>query len=268
MADSGTLDEDLLRHALALAMSAAHAGGAVALSHFRDAGLRVETKGDGSVVSIADRAAEAEVRRVLAADDRLGDLDVLGEEHGASGDGTDLRWIIDPIDGTFLFINGVPQWGTLVALEHVAAQRSLVGIVHLPAIDHCYAAARGLGATRNGEPIRAAGFTDPERAIIQVPDQRTFERRGWLDELAALREAYPHTRGYADCFGHAMAADGSYAAAVDFGLAPWDLAASRVLVEEAGGLVITRPASLRAGCTDAVLGAPAVAEHVAAILAF
>ena len=93
-------------------------------------------------------------------------------------------------------------------------------------------------------------------------------RRGWLAELESLRAAYPRTRGYADCFGHAMAAEGAYAAAVDFGLAPWDLAASRVLVEEAGGVVITRPASLRAGCTDAVLGTPGVAEHVAGVLGF
>jgi len=259
-------DPELLAHARALAEGAARAGGAVALRHFRDPALRVETKGDGSPVSVADRAAEEEVRRVLSADGRLGALDVLGEEHGETGSGSALRWVIDPIDGTFLFINGVPQWGTLVALEDAAAGRPLAGVVHFPAIDHCYTAARGLGATRNGEPIRAAGRTDAEHAIVQVPDARAFERLGMADALSALRRAYPRTRGYADCFGHAMAAEGAYAAAVDLGLAPWDLAASVVLVEEAGGVVVTRPSAGAPGRADAVLGHPDVVPRVASIL--
>ena len=65
-----------------------------------------------------------------------------------------------------------------------------------------------------------------------------------------------------------MAAEGAFAAAVDFGLARWDLAASEVLIEEVGGVVITRPASIRAGCTDAVVGHPDVTPRVAKILGF
>jgi histidinol phosphatase-like enzyme (inositol monophosphatase family) len=268
MGDGTTWNAELLAHGRVLAESAARAGGAVALQHFRRADLRVETKGDGSPVSVADRAAEEEVRRVLAADDRLGDLDVLGEEHGESGAGSALRWIIDPIDGTFLFINGVPQWGTLVALEDVARAQPVVGVVHFPAIDHCYTAARGLGASRNGTPIRTQGFTDPGHAIVQVPDQASFERRGLGAALAELRSAYPRTRGYADCYGHAMAAEGAYAAAVDLGLAPWDLAASQVLVQEAGGVVVSRPAVGGRPGADAILGHEDVVPRVAAILGF
>jgi len=267
MSDSGSFDGAFLRHALDLAERAARAGGDTALRHFRDDALRIETKDDGSFVSCADRDAESSVREALAADSALGSLDVLGEEHGASGGGSDLRWVVDPIDGTFLFVNGVPLWGTLVALEDVGARRSLVGVVHMPAIDNCYSAARGLGATRDGRPIRANAFTDPERAIIHIPDERAFVRRGHGAALAQLRAEFPRTRGYFDCFGHAMAAEGAFAASVDLGLHPWDIAASTVLIEEAGGSALVRPTE-KPDRHDALLGTTAVVARIAPLLGF
>ncbi len=267
MGSPTTFDEAFLRHALDVARRAARAGGDTALRHFRDPALRIETKADGSLVSRADRDAEASVREVLATDAELGACDVLGEEHGASGTATDLRWIVDPIDGTFLFVNGVPLWGTLVALEDTRDGRPLVGVVHIPAIDNCYSAARGLGATRDGLAIRAEAFIDPERAIVHVPDERVFLRRGLGAALTTLRAGFPRLRGYCDCFGHAMVAEGAYAAAIDFALAPWDIAASIVVVEEAGGTVLTRPAG-EPDRRDALLGTTAVVERIAPILGF
>jgi histidinol-phosphatase len=106
----GTVSDDLQ-----VARRAALAGAAVGMRWFADlARLRREVKADGSVVTEADRAVEAEIRTVLSAE-CPGDA-VLGEEGGQSGDAV-RRWIIDPIDGTALFVAGDDRWLVLVALE-------------------------------------------------------------------------------------------------------------------------------------------------------
>ena len=87
--------------------------GQVAMRHYRTR-LDVETKGDGSPVTIADRAAEEAARAWIS--ERFPQDAVLGEEFGATGDEGERRWILDPIDGTKTFVRGVPLWGTLVAV--------------------------------------------------------------------------------------------------------------------------------------------------------
>ncbi len=256
-----------LAHACALAERAARAGAAVALRHFRDPRLRVETKGDGSPVSVADREAELAVRAVLASDALLGACDVLGEEHGASGAGSALRWVIDPIDGTQQFVRGIPLFGTLVALEDAATSTALVGVLLLPAIGACYAAARGLGATRDGAPIRVDDAQPPAEALLHVPSAHAFRSRGFGAQHAALLDRHHRVRGYFDCFGHAMVAEGAFGLAVELGVARWDVAASSVLVEEAGGVVLLRPAD-RPGRVDALFGTAALVERYRGLLGF
>ena len=105
---------------------AARLTGRVALAHFRTR-LDVETKRDGSPVTIADRAAEQTAREWIAA--RFPDDAILGEEFGPQGDEAARRWIIDPIDGTKTFVRGVPLWGTLIGVasgEHRARGSSLL----------------------------------------------------------------------------------------------------------------------------------------------
>src|SRR3954470_7530643 len=116
---------------LQLAQRAVLTGAAVALPHFNAlADLPREVKADGSVVTAADRAVETAIRDVLAAP-RPHDA-VLGEEHGqSSGPDTSRRWIIDPIDGTALFVAGDDRWLILTALEENG--RIVVGVAAHPA---------------------------------------------------------------------------------------------------------------------------------------
>src|SRR6056297_1752355 len=115
----------------ALAHRLADAGGAAALSHFRATGLATDDKGGEAgfdPVTVADRAAERAIRRILDAerpDDR-----VLGEEEADSPGTSGLTWVIDPIDGTRAFISGLPTWGVLVALDDGEGTR--LGIVDQP----------------------------------------------------------------------------------------------------------------------------------------
>src|SRR5919109_3785301 len=98
---------------LAFAHELADVADAVTMPRFRAADLRIDTKADTTEVSDADRDAEDAMReRVRQARPGEG---VLGEEGGE--DAGDVRWVVDPIDGTKNFVRGVPVWATLIALE-------------------------------------------------------------------------------------------------------------------------------------------------------
>src|SRR5690606_33394897 len=112
--------------------------GECALSHFRD-GVAVEVKGDGSPVTIADRAAERAAREWLSR--RFPDDGILGEEYGVERPDARRRWILDPIDGTKSFIHGVPLWGTLIAVAE--GDDVLAGAINCAAAGELVAAARG-----------------------------------------------------------------------------------------------------------------------------
>ena len=206
---------------LELGFELADAADAISLPRFRS-GLAVETKPDLTPVTEADRAVEAELRRLLAAE-RPDDA-VLGEEEGTSGGGS-RRWIVDPIDGTRNYARGVPVWATLVGLEDAGAMR--VGVVSAPALGRRWWAERGHGAFAGGERVEVSSVARVEDAVLSfayedgVPD---IAGRAW------------HVRGFGDFWAHMLVAEGAVDGAVDaLGVSEWDLAAVQVIVEEAGG---------------------------------
>ena len=250
--------------ALAAGIEAVQAAEAVVLHHFGRIDLAVEIKGDGSPVSEADEAAEHAVRRVLA--ERTPDIPVLGEEHGDDDPNASLRWVVDPIDGTVSFVHGLPLFGTLLALQDVASDAVLVGILSLPAQGDRFAAAAGRGCTYNGQPL----VLDPEsgraRSVISAADPAQFSAAKVLHELHTLVDHHAYVRGYTDAFGHAMALRGGVDAMVDPGLKPWDLLASRCLIAEAGGLMLRRPSKQGGAVEDAILGRPRAVRALAELL--
>ena len=110
--DSGTLGP-----LLSLSIHAARSPAELILSHFNNPGLSIDHKGDGSPVTAADREAETRIRAVLQRDPCSADFDILGEEFGGTEKKTQYRWLIDPIDGTRSFVNRIPLFGTILALE-------------------------------------------------------------------------------------------------------------------------------------------------------
>ncbi len=246
---------------LGLAIDAAEAGGKVTLAHFRSNRLGVDIKGDGSPVTIADRGSERAIRALLG--ERTPGIDILGEEEGLDGGDSPLRWVVDPIDGTVSFTRGIPCYGVLVGLRETATDRGLVGVIHLPALGETYAAARGLGAHCGDlrlslEPGVPAGRPGP---ILSAGDPAQFTAGGVPDDYARLSGFSGYFRGYADCFGQALALRGAIDAHVDPGLSPWDLGPTDVLFEEAGGAYHCRP-SAKAGSFDAVVGRKDVVADV------
>jgi histidinol phosphatase-like enzyme (inositol monophosphatase family) len=212
----------------AVAVEAAREGGRVTLAYF-NRGAAVEWKDDGSPVTVADRQAEAAIRRVIGS--AFPTHAILGEEEGETAGSAPVRWIVDPLDGTRTFVRGVPLFGTLVGVE--VEGEPVIGVVHLPALDETVAAARGAGCTWNGNPCRVSTVGRLEDALLLVTDERVARRRsGAYDRLVA------HTgmqRTWADCYGYVLVATGRAEVALDPIVNVWDCAALLPIIEEAGG---------------------------------
>jgi histidinol-phosphatase len=146
---------------------------------------------------------------------------VFGEEEGEDAAGGEVRWILDPIDGTRNFSRGIPIWASLVALERDGALT--VGVVSAPALGRRWWAQRGGGAFADGGPIRVSAIAEWQDAAVS--------------SSVPLAEAPWHARALGDFWQHVLVAEGALDAAVDEPLALWDYAAVQVVVEEAGGRV-------------------------------
>lgn len=220
---------------LEIAQTAALAGAAEALRHFAAvADLPRELKADGSVVTAADRAVETVIRGVLG-EHRPQDA-VLGEEHGATGGDGGRRWIIDPIDGTALFVEGDDRWLVLVALEDQGAITAGVAVV--PARARLWWAGLGTGAyegrVHDGRiadvtRIRVAAGGAAELAgstLGVVPD--------WGRAPAAPLIAHADEREWA-LHPPLLVARGELDLAAQTSGQVWDFAATSLIVAEAGG---------------------------------
>jgi histidinol phosphatase-like enzyme (inositol monophosphatase family) len=217
---------------LEFAVDLARRAGQVTLEHFHR-GVAVEAKADGSPVTEADRAAEVLMRERIEA--RFPDHAILGEEFGSAREGAARRWILDPIDGTKSFARGVPLYGVLVALEERG--EAVLGVLHFPALGgETVWAARGEGCWWNGRRCAVSSLADPGAALVLTTEARPFADAGRGEAWDRLRRSARLARTWGDCYGHALVATGRAEAMVDPAASPWDAAALRPCVEEAGGV--------------------------------
>ena len=235
------MSDPTTRDLLSFALELADAADAVTLPAFRG-GAPVRRKPDGSLVTAADEAAERELRIRIGRS--FPGHAVLGEEEGLGGaPDAPARWILDPIDGTHSFARGVPVWGTLIACERRGVVE--VGVASAPALGARWWAGRGLGAyrsrslegrgaARGGERIHVSAVDRIEDAHIVFGSYRLMART-WGGRAALLLEASWRQRGYGDCWGHLLVAEGSAELMLDPAVAAWDIAALGPILEEAGG---------------------------------
>lgn len=254
-------DKQVLAGLMERAVEAATAPGEMIARYFRNANISFQSKEDGSPVTMADREAEEMIRKILASDSSIGPIDILGEEEGLQGNGTFLRWTIDPIDGTRSFVKGIPLFGTIVALEDTVNHQALIGVIHLPMFKQTYYAGRGLGSWCNCKPLTVSKAARPDDGIIAVGDPLQFHNGNLVESYHRLCELCPCLRGYTDCFGHTLVARGAVAAMLDPTLNPWDIMATRVLIEEGGGSLLIRPSAAR-GKVDALFGSPNLVKYL------
>jgi histidinol-phosphatase len=223
---------------LALAHELADIADAITLPPFAGRAVAYELKPDRSEVTALDRAAEAAVVehvRIARPAHR-----VLGEEHGAAGDpGSPWRWVIDPIDGTSGYVRGIPVWATLIGLEHGADV--VVAVVSAPALGRRWWASAGGGTFADGQPCRVSNVDDLAEAQVSITFSDGWDALGLTSALVRLGQSARRSRGFGDFWQHCLVAEGAIDVAVDaVGVAPYDLAAVRLIVEQAGGAFTDR----------------------------
>jgi histidinol-phosphatase len=214
---------------LAFALSLADDADAISMRHYRARDLAIETKADLTPVTEADRGVEKALRARLESerpDDAVG-----GEEYGiAEGD---VRWWLDPIDGTKQYARGIPIWATLIGLER--GGEAVVGVVSAPALGQRWWAVRGEGAFVDGEPIHVSAVDALEDAYVSTTSLRNFPAFSELASRVALARTYP------DFWQYMLVAEGRIEAGVDTAANRWDILAPRLVVEEAGGRFTEEP---------------------------
>ena len=215
---------------LRLALELADAADAITLQHFQSLTLAVRTKIDRTPVSEADEAVERALRERLARE--RPDDGIVGEEFGTTGSGT-RRWILDPIDATANYVRGIPIYGTLIAL--VENDRPIAGVISSPALSRRWWASRGDGAFCNGRAIHVSRIDAIENAHIAYASVKDWEKYALGDRFLALMRRCTRARGFGDFWMHMLVAEGAIEMAVEPEVAPWDMAAVQIIVEEAGG---------------------------------
>lgn len=251
---------------LAVALDVARSAGDVGLHYFRSQRFNVETKSDGSPVTIADKECETHLRRAI--ESAFPSDGILGEEFPEKIGTSGYRWVIDPIDGTASFIHGVPLYGVLVGVER--EMRSVAGVVHMPALNETGYACRGGGTyfIERGEQPRRTMVTETSQlaqATVCITGFEYFARSGRQRLITDLGTSCRRLRGWSDCYSHLLVATGRVDGVVDPVMNPWDSAASIVVVEEAGGRYTDFQGNATAHGGDALISNGAIHEELRAL---
>ncbi|MBV9404566.1 MAG: inositol monophosphatase [Acidobacteriaceae bacterium] len=212
------------------AIDIAREAGQVLLAH---RGVGFELKGDYDLVTAADRASEQLIIRRLQ--ERFPRHGIFAEEGGRAELQSELRWYIDPLDGTTNFAHGYPAWNVTLAL----ARRGevIAGVVYDPLNRELFAAERGAGARLNGARIHVSVNPVLNDALVATgfPSRKRHQNVNihFYYQLAMVTHGV--RRGGSAALDLAYTACGRLEAFWEFGLNPWDMAAGTLLVEEAGG---------------------------------
>ena len=248
---------------LEAAIAAAQAGAAVLMKHFRklEPG-QVSEKTKHDLVSVADKESEAAIRSAL--DARCPGYGFLGEETGSSG-GAELRWVVDPLDGTLNFVQGFPHWCVSIGLED--AQGGRAACILDPLRGDCFTATRGGGAFWNGKPMRVSAQEGLDGAFLALgfAYQMTPRLARFMPVFeAALKRAKGLRRAGSAALDLAHTAAGLFDGFFELGLKPWDVSAGALLVAESGGVLLDWQGDGEAwrGSGDLIAGPGAVAREL------
>jgi len=227
------MTQDSLEPRLLIACAVAREAGALQKRRFLDRDAMVfKFKGPQDYLTATDGEVEKLVRgRLLSA--FPGDT-FLGEEDG--GQVSDCTWVVDPIDGTSNFARGIPYF--CVSIAFVLKGVALIGVIYAPMSDELYAGATGMGATLNGEPMKASTATSLDRSLIEVGRASRQPQAGYLAMLDKVMSAGMMIRGAGSgALAVANVASGRVDCCFETHMYSWDCLAGLVLVVEAGGRV-------------------------------
>ena len=249
---------------MALAERLADTSGAIIRRYFRS-GVTVIDKPDASPVTIADREAEAEIRRlILAAHPEHG---IIGEEHGSERADAEWVWVLDPIDGTKSFVTGRPLFGTLIALCRNG--KPVLGVIDHPALGERWIGAAGHPTTLNGKPVATRTCADLHHAALFASSPHQFHGVAF-DAFERVRRKAKLVQYGSDCYHYALVASGFGDLAIEAAMGIHDYLAVVPVIEGAGGIVTDwagRPLGLDSGGAGGAAGDRRVHAEALALLA-
>ncbi len=252
-----------LKNRLLIACAVAREAGALQKRRFLDREAMIfKFKGPQDYITATDGEVEKLVRGRLL-ETFPGDT-FLGEEDGGQVSGR--TWVVDPIDGTSNFARGIPHFCVSIAfvLEGVAS----IGVIYQPMLDELFAAAKGLGATLNGEAIQTASTASLDKALLEVGRASRQPQETYLAMLDKVMKTGAAIRGAGSgALAVANVAAGRVDGCYESHMYSWDCLAGLVLVEEAGGRVndfLAGDGLLKGNPIFAA--APGIAEELAAVV--
>ncbi|MGH3680135.1 MAG: inositol monophosphatase family protein [Natronosporangium sp.] len=215
-------------------------------------------KGDRDYASEVDYQVERGVRAFLA--EATPTVGFLGEEEGASGDGSDMQWSLDPVDGIVNFTHALPLCGVSLAL--MAGNRAVLGVIVLPFLGTRYTAVHARGAYRDGEPIHVSKTTRLPDAVVSIGDYAVGSDSGRrnlprLAVTARLASEALRVRMFGSvAVDLAWLAEGKTDASVTLSNRPWDTAAGAIIAREAGAVVVDSDGTEHTSESRATIAAP------------
>ena len=211
--------------------------GAKELSRFFNGSFKISNKeGINNLVTEADHASEKAIIDVIQ--EAFPGHFILSEESGESGSASEYKWIIDPIDGTVNFANGIPICCVSIGLEHNG--KMILGAVYNPNMDEFFFAEKGWGATLNDKKISVSSKTELGKSCLVTGFPYTYldEPNGPIQVFEKLiRQGIPVRRLGSAAIDLCWVAAGRFDGFYEHKLSAWDSAAGFLIVEEAGGKV-------------------------------
>ncbi len=222
--------ETSIKSGMEFSVDVAWQAGKIVMRYF-GTGVSPDWKTDNSPVTIADREAEEIIRKLIVKS--FPEDGIVGEEFGNKTSNSGFTWLIDPIDGTKSFVQGVPLFGVLIARE--GPNGVDIGCVYLPALDEMVWAGRGHGCWWNGRRARVSEVGELKDSCICFTSPVNFAKNSRKDEWDSLTKASRLVRGWGDCYGHILVATGRAEASFDPIMNPWDCGPLLPIMEEAQG---------------------------------
>ncbi len=224
-------------HLLQIAKKLAHDAGKLAL-RYQAKGFKVQTKDSRlNMVTDADKASEALIIKTIKKN--FPDHEIISEESGTTKGKSEYKWIIDPIDGTTNFAHGVPIFAISIAV--IKSGKPIIGIVEIPALGETFWAQEGKGAFLEEKRIHVSKVNSTKKSLLATgfPYDRGTPRYKKAMELH--EKFYEPSHGIrrmgAAAIDLCYVAAGRFDAYWEYGLKPWDIAAGKIILEEAGGMV-------------------------------
>ena len=217
-------------------IEATRAGAAEIMRFFQQSFTVSNKEGVNNLVTEADHASEKAILTVIK--NQFPTHQILAEESGAHSQNSDTKWVIDPIDGTVNFAQGIPLNCVSIGIEHQGA--IVMAAVYNPHLNEFFFAEKGKGATLNDKPIRVSEKTKTLNACLVTGFPYTYinEPNGPLEVFERfVRKGVPVRRLGSAAIDLCWVACGRFDGFFEQKLEPWDSAAGYLIVEEAGGRV-------------------------------